>query len=165
VQPGSVSLLLVLMKLRKLDQSAAPRSVKVLAFCNDQSAPGELVNSVQRNRPPEMPPDLCQSFGCLQKLIPPTNSVLALILYSDGTPLSLSGRQKVRPVVLTLANIPKELRGKLSGWVLVGYIPYIKPRSELGLSENSEALRSRQLQIWHDSYTTILQRLKLHTLT
>jgi hypothetical protein len=109
--------------------------------------------------------DLYQLSTCLQKLIPATDSVLALILYSNGTPLSLSGRQKVRPVVLTLANIPKELRGKLSGWVLVGYIPYVEPRPELGLSENSEALRARQLQIWHDPFTTILQCLKLHTLT
>ncbi|GAQ91611.1 hypothetical protein KFL_008180030 [Klebsormidium nitens] len=101
----------------------------------------------------------------MQKVIPLSDSVLALILYSDGTPLSLSGRQKVRPVVLSLANIPKELRGRFTGWVLVGYIPYVEPRPELGLSENSDALRTRQLQIWHESYETILRRLKLHTTT
>lgn len=52
--------------------------------------------------------------------------VLALMLYSDETELSATGKKTVWPIMMSLANIPQEIREKRGGFKLLGMFPNIK---------------------------------------
>lgn len=53
----------------------------------------------------------------------PEAEVLALILYSDETTITQSGRDTLWPIYMTLGNIPLHRRSRAGSFQLLGFIP------------------------------------------
>lgn len=52
--------------------------------------------------------------------------VLGLILYSDSTELSKTGKRSAWPIMMSLANIPAEFRRVRGGFKLMGLFPEVQ---------------------------------------
>ncbi|KZV74632.1 hypothetical protein PENSPDRAFT_572729 [Peniophora sp. CONT] len=88
----------------------------------------------------------------------PGATVVPLIISSDKTQLTLFRNRSCYPVYLTIGNIPKELRRKVSlhGQVLLGYIPVTK----LEGIKNVDVRRRALAQLYHTCMTDMLAPLK-----
>lgn len=62
--------------------------------------------------------------------------VLALMLYSDATQLSSNGKRSAWPIMMSLANLPPDVRGARGGFKLIGIIPDVK-NVRLSATENA----------------------------
>jgi Plavaka transposase len=69
--------------------------------------------------------------------------VVPLILYSDQTHISSSGRRKAWPLTMTIANIPREGRWKPKAHDVLGFL------SEPTGVENFVKVKTFQLQLQH----------------
>jgi hypothetical protein len=89
-----------------------------------------------------------------QKTLPdPEKDVIAsVILFSDETHMSNSGRVKAHPVMMTLANIPLATRWKPRGHRLVAFFPDASPYPQL--------LPEEKAQIMHTALEEIIAPLK-----
>ncbi|KAJ7751481.1 hypothetical protein DFH07DRAFT_868885 [Mycena maculata] len=88
----------------------------------------------------------------------PGATIIPIIISSDNPQLTVFGNKTAYPVYMTLGNIPKEIRRKLSrcGYVLLGYLPTSKMKNI-----KNKAARCRVLgNIFHACIVHILAPLK-----
>jgi hypothetical protein len=83
---------------------------------------------------------------------PATDVIGAVILFSDETHMSNSGRVKAHPVMMTLANIPLATRWKPHGHRLVAFFPDASPYPHLQAEDKA--------QIMHTALEEIIAPLK-----
>ncbi|KAF8598297.1 hypothetical protein BDV93DRAFT_534372 [Ceratobasidium sp. AG-I] len=93
----------------------------------------------------------------IQNLLPPGATVVPIILSSDATQLTnFSGGKSAWPVYVTIGNIPKSIRAKISSYstLLLAYLPVAKlqcfPAKERG---------DQKARLFHASMTEILAPL------
>jgi len=58
----------------------------------------------------------------LQKAVGTEEVVVPLILYSDQTHITASGRRKAWPLTMTIGNIPREGRWRAQGHDIIGFL-------------------------------------------
>ncbi|KAG8734755.1 hypothetical protein FRC10_011460, partial [Ceratobasidium sp. 414] len=88
----------------------------------------------------------------------PEGTVIPYLISSDETRLStFSGDKKAHPVYLTLGNIPKRIRRRISSCatVLIGYLPVLK----LDIIKNQDKRRAMKRALFHNCLETLLQPL------
>ncbi|GBB95829.1 hypothetical protein RclHR1_02620020 [Rhizophagus clarus] len=61
-----------------------------------------------------------------EKLLPPMNNLLSVILYSDATTFDGIGKTSGHPVFLTLGNLPNQIRNSPESKVLLEFLPKIQ---------------------------------------
>lgn len=54
--------------------------------------------------------------------------ILAVMLYSDATQLCSTGKRSAWPIMMSLANLPEDLRGSREGFKLLGLFPEVVGR-------------------------------------
>jgi hypothetical protein len=78
----------------------------------------------------------------------PQNDVIAaIILFSDETHMSNSGRVKAHPVMMTLANISLPLRWKTHGHRLLAFFPEVASLPNLEAEDKAQIMHSALEQI------------------
>ncbi|KAG9121968.1 hypothetical protein FRC07_001838, partial [Ceratobasidium sp. 392] len=89
----------------------------------------------------------------------PNATVISLIISSDETKVTtFSGDKKAHPVYLTIGNLPKHLRRRISkrANILIGYLPVPK----LDCISGKEKRRITRRKLFHHCMKTILQPLE-----
>ncbi|KAJ7715882.1 hypothetical protein B0H16DRAFT_1804709 [Mycena metata] len=88
----------------------------------------------------------------------PGATIIPIIVSSDKTQLTVFGNKTAYPVYMTIGNIPKEIRRKLSrrGYDLLGYLP----TSRMKNVKNQAARRRILGNIFHACMTHVLVPLK-----
>ncbi|KAG8685637.1 hypothetical protein FRC09_014619, partial [Ceratobasidium sp. 395] len=89
----------------------------------------------------------------------PHGTVISIIISSDETKLTaFSGDKKAHPVYMTIGNIPKRLRRRISkrANILIGYLPVPK----LDCITDLEKRRVTKRKIFHDCMKVMLQPLE-----
>ncbi|KZS87573.1 hypothetical protein SISNIDRAFT_394649, partial [Sistotremastrum niveocremeum HHB9708] len=93
-----------------------------------------------------------------QARLPESSTIVPVIFATDKTNLSVFSGDKVAwPVYMTVGNIAKEARRKLSNraWRLVAYLPVAK----LDCFETDDARRAKGWEIYHECMRQILEPL------
>ncbi|KAF8596730.1 hypothetical protein BDV93DRAFT_405243, partial [Ceratobasidium sp. AG-I] len=93
----------------------------------------------------------------IQNLLPPGATVVPIILSSDATQLTnFSGGKSAWPVYVTIGNIPKSIRAKISSYstLLLAYLPVAKLQCFPAKERGDQVSR-----LFHASMTEILAPL------
>ncbi|KZS88846.1 hypothetical protein SISNIDRAFT_417541 [Sistotremastrum niveocremeum HHB9708] len=93
-----------------------------------------------------------------QERLPDGSTIVPIIFATDKTKLSVFSGDKVAwPVYMTIGNISKDVRRKISqrAWRLVGYLPIAK----MDCFQNQEARRINNWQLYHECMSRICKPL------
>ena len=86
--------------------------------------------------------------------------IVPIILFIDATHCDRNGRLKAEPILMTIGNIPVEIRKTVSAWCMLGLLPskLITPE-ESKLHKQGTGRRCAELELYHDCIMTILQTI------
>ena len=86
--------------------------------------------------------------------------LVPIIFFIDATHCDRNGRLNAEPILMTIGNIPLELRKSASAWCMLGLLPSkIMSPEESKLQKLGTGRRCSELQLYHDCIGTVLKSL------